>query len=523
MYHYDQLTAATTPAVLAAVARQHPNRMFVIADDGELSYHAMARCVRTLAGHFATLGLCPGERIGVLLPNGARWIASYLAAHAAGLVVVPLNTWHRDDELAEVTRRARLRLIVTQDEIFGLDTVRQADLAGTAQGPEQYRATLRWPRDAETPDGVTVAEDGDPLEALEKAPATELADALVLFTSGSSAEPKAVRLTQRGIVTNAYAVGERQGIRAGDRIWFGSPLFFVYGCANAIVNTLTHAATIYVQERFEAAGALAFIERHRCTVYYGVAPITRALAACEDLAHRDISSLRTGTGNATPDDLRLTIEVLGVREVCNAYGLTEGYGHSAITAHTDPPEVRMTSQGTVLPTQELRIIADGRPAGPDVPGEIQIRGTVTPGYIDDSDAAASAFTEDDWLRTGDIGSLDAGGRLTYIGRSTEMMKVKGINISPVEVERVLVEHPGVDEAYVFGVSTPEGDEEVGCVLVSTLPTSEHGTLLAEAQQFARERAASYKVPTNVRILTADQLPLTATGKVSRRELKEQAR
>ncbi|WP_236787763.1 class I adenylate-forming enzyme family protein [Amycolatopsis sp. GM8] len=476
----------TTPAVLAAVAREHPDRTFVIAEDGELTYGMTARRVHELARHFAALGLRPGERVGLLLPNGARWIISYLAAHAAGLVVVPLNTWYREAELAKVTERAELRLIVTED----------------------YLATL----DPEAP-------DGDPLEALENAPVTGDDDALVLFTSGSSAEPKAVRLTQRGIVTNAYAVGERQGVREGDRIWFGSPLFFVYGCANAIVNTLTHAITLCVQERFEAAAALAFIERHRCTVYYGVAPITRALAACEDLARRDISSLRTGTGNATPEDLRLTIEVLGVREVCNAYGLTEGYGHSTITAHTDPPEVRMTSQGTALPTQEIRIVADGGPAGADVPGEIQIRGTVTPGYLD----SPGAFTGDGWFRTGDVGSLGAAGRLTYAGRANEMMKVKGINISPVEVELVLAGHPGVDDAYVFGVPTPEGDEEVGCVLVSTVPRTEHGVLVAEVQEFVRAHAASYKVPTNVRVLTADQLPLTATGKVSRRALKEGAR
>ena len=219
---------------------------------------------------------------------------------------------------------------------------------------------------------------GDALTALRKSPAAEAADALVVFTSGSSAAPKAVRLTQGGLVRTGYAIGERQGVSAGDDYWFASPLFFVFGCANALPNALTHAATLCVQERFEAASALEFIERHRCTVYYGVGPVTRALAGCEDLPRRDISSLRTGTANATPEDLRLAIEVLGVQQVCNAYGLTESYGHSTITAHTDPTDVRTSSQGTVLPTQQLRIVADGAVAPTDVAGEIQIRGLITP-------------------------------------------------------------------------------------------------------------------------------------------------
>jgi acyl-coenzyme A synthetase/AMP-(fatty) acid ligase len=177
---------------------------------------------------------------------------------------------------------------------------------------------------------------------------------------------------------------------AADRLWFGSPLFFVYGCSNALPNALTHAATLCVQERFDPATALEFIERNRCTVYYGVASITRALASCPDLAKRDISTLRIGTGNATPEDLRLAIDVLGVTGICNAYGLTEGHGHSTITDHTDPPEVRINTQGTVLPTQELRIVADGEPVGPETPGEIQIRGLITPGYLDDDGTTARA-------------------------------------------------------------------------------------------------------------------------------------
>jgi fatty-acyl-CoA synthase len=525
MYRFDRVATATIPAVLAAVAGAHPRRSFVVAEDGELTYGATARHAAQLAAQFDALGLRKGEHVGVLLPNGIRWCATLLGAHAAGLGVVPLNTWYRRDELLAVARRARLRAIITQDEIFGFESGQHAVSVGEHLDVRLYRGTFLWPRGAAGPEGLPATPEPSPpdaLNTLRNAPVAESDDALLLFTSGSSAEPKAVRLIQGGLVRTAHAIGERQGIREDDRFWFASPLFFVFGCSNALPNALTHAATLCLQERFKATSALEFIERHRCTVYYGVAPITRALAACQDLAKHDISSLRTGTANATPEDLRLAIEVLGVEQVCNAYGMTEGYGHSTITSYTDPVSVRIGSQGRVLPTQELRIVANGTVARPDEPGEIQIRGTITPGYLDSPELTTDAFGDDGWFRTGDIGRLDADGLLHYVGRSHEMMKVKGINISPAEVELLLIQHELVDEAFVFGLATPEGDQSVGCVLVSTVPGSAHQALVHDVLEWMRRHAAAYKVPTTVRVMTADQLPLTATGKVSKRLLQEQS-
>jgi HIP---CoA ligase len=517
MFDLTQARNATTPAVLAAVADASPDRIFVVADDGELTYGATAELCARLCVGFTELGLLPGERIGILLPNGMRWCAVLLGAHAAGLCVVPLNTWYRREDLLEVARRARLRVIVTQTEIFGFGSLE----AVTALDASGYLGPMHWPADLPWPVGLPVDGGTGGWAALHDSPAEETSDALLVFTSGSSAAPKAVRLTQGGLVRTAHAIGERQGIQPDDKFWFASPLFFVFGCSNALPNALTHGATLCLQQRFEAASALEFIEQERCTVYYGVAPVTRALVACEDLQSRDISSLRTGTANATPEDLRLAIEVLGVKQVCNAYGMTESYGHSAMTAATDPPEVRMFSQGTVLPTQELRIVVDGAVAEPEVAGEIQIRGLITPGYLDGPDTATHPFDEDGWFATGDIGRIDVHGLLHYVARSDEMMKVRGINISPLEIELLLVQHQLVDQAFVFGLTTPQGDQSVGCVLVSPVPVQERVALAREVQAWIRGRTASYKAPTTIRIVATGDIPLTATGKVSKRALKEQ--
>jgi fatty-acyl-CoA synthase len=497
VYRFADLRSHTTPAVLAAVAAAHPERPFVIAEDATLSYGEAAERVATVADGLRAAGVRPGDRVGIALPNGARWCLALLATHAAGATALPLNTWFKPVEMAGVLRRAAPGVVLTERVI--------AERTGLSTSLAHC-----WERDARFPAGVVIRRVLDPLAVLDAAPVEETSDALLLFTSGSTAEPKAVRLSQAGAVRTAHAIGERQGIRADDRFWFALPLFFVFGCSNALPNALTHAATLCLQERFEPGAALEFLERHRCTVYYGVAPITRALVACPDLAHRDISALRTGTANATAEDLRLAIEVLGVRDVCNAYGLTEGHGHTTITAHTDPPEVRMACQGTVLPTQELRI----------VDGQIEIRGTITPGYLDAPDLNAAAFDANGWFRTGDLGRLDEHGRLHFVGRSHELIKAKGINVSPAEVEALLVGHPEVDEAFVFGVDLADGDQAVGAVLVAEVPAPEREQLIDLVTRWARERLSSYKVPTRTWILRRADLPLTATGKVSKRLLRD---
>jgi fatty-acyl-CoA synthase len=182
----------------------------------------------------------------------------------------------------------------------------------------------------------------------------------------------------------------------------------------------------------------------------------------------------------------------------------------------------MTCQGRVLPTQELRIVdGDGKPLPAGRPGDIQIRGLITPGYLDTPDLDAGAFASGGWFRTSDVGLLDASRRLHYLGRKADIVKVNGINVSPAEVEKLLVAHPGVDDAFAFGLPTADGDQVLACVLVSSTPPHGHGDLVIEVRAWARTQMASYKVPTVLGVRRAEELPLTVTGKVSRRALQAQ--
>jgi fatty-acyl-CoA synthase len=506
----------TFTEVLDDLVARMPDAEAVVAPEGRLTWAGLADRADRLARFLAASGLHPGERVAVLLPNGLRWIVAALAAHRAGLTVVPVNTWYRAAELAHVLDGAGARLVITDEAIFGRDTLAELAAAGM---PECYPSSgerlgaLVWRADEELPAAASAAVATD-------LPGPDAADlALVLFTSGSTAKPKPVPLEHGKLMRNAYEIGRRQHLRPGDRLWIAAPFFFGYGCANAFPVAMTHGVTLCIEERVVGDASLAFIARERCTVYYGLAATTRVLLSASTFGQHDISALRTGTTGFTAEDKRLVIEELRVDEVCSMYGLTEGYGHSTVSDARDPLEVRQGTSGRIVPTQEIRITDE---TGGVLPvgeaGEIELRGCVIEGYLGDPALNEGAFREGGWFRTGDLGVLDAEDRLRIVGRRKEMLKVKGINIAPVEVEELLASHPSVDQAFVVGLPDPDGDEVMVAAVVPR--GAAPADLAAVLTAHVKARAAGYKVPSRIALLTQEQLPLTDTGKISKRLLKD---
>jgi fatty-acyl-CoA synthase len=476
-----------------------------------------------MAAWYTAAGLVPGERVGVLLPNGLRWLVAALGAQLAGLVAVPVNTWYRSSEYAHVVETAALRVLVTTADLFGRPVLRDLADAGhggvfdAAHDDGGYRGALLWPADAPRAPGVV---PGARADAVGVDPEDT---ALVLFTSGSTAVPKTVALRHGGLVRNGRAMGARQHLVPGDRLWTASPFFFGYGCANALPVALTHAVTLCLQERVVGDAALEFIERERCTVYYGLGPTNHILRAAPGFGRHDISSLRTGTTGLSVEDKRVALVDLGISEVCSVYGLTEGYGHSTMTDAHDPLETKLRTVGRVLPTQEIRIVDDdGRPCPVGTAGEIELHGCVIESYLDMPEVDATAFRPDGWFRTGDLGVLDEDGYLTFVGRSKEMMKVKGINVAPAEVEDLLADHEGIEQVHVVGASDGAGGEQIVAFVVPRRADGDHEELARQLGRHVRARAASYKVPDRYVPITPEQIPVTATGKVSRKGLRELA-
>jgi fatty-acyl-CoA synthase len=251
-------------------------------------------------------------------------------------------------------------------------------------------------------------------------------------------------------------------------------------------------------------------------MFYGTPNMGQALHEHPDRAQRDLSSLRGGATIGTPEQIMRVVE-LGAREICNIYGLTETYGNCNVTDAADPLEKRLTTVGRPLAGVDQRIVdpETGRVLPHGEVGEVRVKGYVTIGYYKDPARTAASFDEHGYFRTGDLGSVDADGSLHFRGRMKEMVKTGGINVAPIEVEEILMTHPGVQLAFVTGVPDPVRDEVLAAVVVP-----KPGVTLSESEltAFCRESLAAYKVPKLVRLAAEHELPLTTTGKVQKNRL-----
>jgi fatty-acyl-CoA synthase len=279
---------------------------------------------------------------------------------------------------------------------------------------------------------------------------------------------------------------------------------------------MTHGGSIVLQESFEPGEAIALIERERCTVYYGMANMARSIREHPSYPGRRLGAMRTGLTIGPPEDIAMTIAVLGAAELCNVYGATETYGNCAVTDAHDPLDQRLYSQGLPLPGMTIRAVD---PMTREMPaneiGELVVKGYVTPGYYRAPELNAIAFDQSGGFLTGDLGSIDRDGRVRFRGRLKEMIKTGGINVAPLEVEEVLLQHPDIVQAHVVGIPDAAKGEIVAAAIAPQPSTAADAAAIIA---FCRERLATYKVPVRLAFYTADQLPRTPTGKIHKPSL-----
>ena len=512
-------TARTLFALLAEQAACTPDATAII-DRGEIiSFSVLAARAAQFGAALKSANIGYGDRIGLLCSNRIEWLEIAFGCAAAGAVCVPFSTWSTADDLDYLIRDSEIQLLFALPRFGDVDFAAILQVQGAPRlreivllsptASEPYR-TLQQFMHARTlapaPRDATPAEPGD--------------DALILYTSGSSARPKAVRLVHQSIIENGFAIGERQGLTGRDRVLLSPPLFWSYGCANALPATFTHGAALVLQEKFDPIEAVALIEQHRCTALYTLPGMTNAMLRAPGFTKARTVSLRTGLTIGAPRDIERAATELGASEICNIYGATETYGNCCVTWHHWPLSRRAHCQGPPLPGQELRFVdaETGSILREHLPGLIEVRGHVTPGYTGASASQNGAiFTADGFFRTGDVGFINDDGAFVFVGRSTDMIKRAGINVSPVEVEDVLQRHPAVDLAGVVGVPDAEQGERI-VAFVTTKSGS--GITAADLVAHCRAAASKYKVPDVIVLRT--HLPQTATGKLQRRELKQEA-
>ncbi|MBI2203869.1 MAG: AMP-binding protein [Candidatus Rokubacteria bacterium] len=523
--------------LLDEIAAARPDADAVVFRGRRLSYAQLTTGVNDVARALLALGVRHGDRVAILLGNRPEWLITLFAAAKVGAVTVGISTFSTARELAWTLDHARPSVLVTAETVRGRD-----HLAAIQElVPELDHATpggLRSDRLPELRAVVTVGDgphDGlyrfDELSvpatntraaALREAHAAVAPDDVcyILYTSGSTATPKGVTLAHRGVIENGFAIGERQHLGPGDRVWLAVPLFWSFGSANALPAIVTHGGAIVLQETFEAGEALALIDEERCTVYYGMANMARAMLEHPDRARRSLATMRTGLTIGLPEDIAMTIDAVNARELCNVYGSTETYGNCAVTDAHDPLDLRLATQGLPLPGMEIRVVDpdSGRILPHGEVGELHVRGYITPGYYRDPDATVAAIDADGYFKTGDLGLVGDDGRVRFRGRLKEIIKTGGVNVAPLEVEGVLLSHPAVKQAYVVGVP----DQTRGEAVVAAIELHDGATATADALvAFCRESLASYKVPARIVFRKADEFPRTPTGKIQKPRLRDE--
>lgn len=505
--------------LLCEISGNGPERVALVSRGEEVSYGDLLARASALAVGLRREGIARGDRIAVLLNNRREWLELFFATNALGATMVPFSTWSTRSELDFLIGDAGVRWIVALARLGERDFASDLDALTRSGGPRALERVIY----VDGPAGRDAYPDllASPDPALLPAPgegASAGDTALILYTSGSSARPKAVPLRNFAAIENGFNIGERMGLGPEDTVFVPVPLFWSFGCINALPAILTHGAAMVLQELFEPGGALTLIESHRCSALYTLPAMTNALLAHPSFEPARSASLRTGLTIGTAQDLARCAHELGAASICNIYGSTETYGNCSVTPHDWPFEIRATCQGLPLPGVRIRVRdpETGAPCAADEIGALEVHGYLSAGYTGQSRVHnTEVFCEDGYFRTGDLGCLDRRGRLRFAGRSGEMIKRSGINVSPAEVEEVLQRHPDVGLAGVTGSPDPRVDEAIIAFVVlrpGAAATAE------ELYRHCKTDLSRYKLPDHIEVCT--DLPLTPTGKLMRRELKE---
>ncbi len=499
----DPALPPTTPALLAARAATLGDRVAIEDGDHTLTFRGLQGVVTRAAAALRGRGIGRGDRVGIWAPNLPEWIAAALAVHTVGAAVVPLNTRYKGAEARDILDRSGAKLLFTVDGFLGLD----------------FRAMLAWPALPTVvfrQDWDAFLAEGDGGDGAPTVTADDVSD--ILFTSGTTGRPKGVPTTHAQSLRAFQAWSAVVGLRDTDRYLVVAPFFHAFGYKAGWLAALLAGATVLPQATFDVDAVLERIPRDRVTVLPGPPALYQTLLMRPDLDRHDLSSLRLAVTGAASIPVQLIHDmrdVLGFDTVITGYGLTESTGVATMCRDGDAPETIATTSGRAIPGVEVRTVdADGRPLGPGEAGEVQVRGyNVMAGYLDDPEATAEAI-RDGWLRTGDIGVLDAGGNLRITDRIKDMFIVGGFNAYPAEIEHALLAHPAVGQVAVIGVPDERLGEVGAAFVVATAPVTE-----AELIAWSRERMANFKVPRQVRFL--DALPRNASGKVTKGDLRAQ--
>jgi len=513
------------PAIVERAADIFGSAEGLVDGDLRLSFAGLAEQADRAARALVASGIEPGDRVAIWAPNSATWVIAALGTYRAGAVVVTINTRFKATEAAHVLRTSEARLVLTVTDFLDTDytaALRERDDIPSVReivalsGPDRPGSTS-W-------DDLLARGDAiDPAVTQARADAVgdhDLSD--IIFTSGTTGAPKGAML-EHGASVRAYSAWAGVvGLTEGDRYLIINPFFHTFGLKAGILACLITGSTILPHPVFDVPSVMARVDEERITMLPGPPAIYQTILDHPELGRFDLSTLRlavTGSAAVPVEMIRRMREELTFKTIVTGYGLTETTGIATMCRHDDPIETISTTAGRAIPGVEVQLIdEDGAPVATGAPGEVVVRGyNVMRGYFNDPGATAATIDDEGWLHTGDVAVMDEQGNVRITDRIKDMFIVGGFNAYPAEIEGMMLRHPAVGQVAVVGVPDHRMGE-VGMAFVVPRPGTE--VTPDELIAWCREEMANYKAPRYVELV--DELPLNASGKVLKFQLRERA-
>ncbi|MBW1816068.1 MAG: AMP-binding protein [Deltaproteobacteria bacterium] len=495
--------------------------------------------VNRAAKGLISLGIQPGEKVGLWVPNRPEFIHLFFSLAKIGAVVVPINTFFRSSDAAYVLKQANCSTLITVDRSGPIDYFDMVNemihTIGRSGGKEisdpdfpnltrvivvsddEFEGTYSWP--AVLSQGAEISDDAlrrrseavDPDETV-----------FIMYTSGTTGFPKGV-MHCHNVIRNITDRASRMGITQLDVILMFLPLFHTFGLHEGPLMSMLTGAREVLTERFDPKECLALIEQERVTSISGFDTHLKDLLAHLDESPKDVSSLRTGlaaAGMSSSTPIARKVNEVLCSGMLSAYGMSEIGVGARLSFLTSTKEQRCEASGFPSPGYEIKVIdpANGAEQPTGTPGEIFVRGyMVMQGYYNMPEDTMQAIDNEGWLHTGDMGIMREDGHLRFMGRIKEMLKTGGENVDPMEVEGYLLNHPAIRQVAIVGYPD-ERLSEVGVAFIQPEP----GQLITEADvtRYCKGKIASFKIPRHV--IFVQDYPMTGSGKIQKVKLKEQA-
>ncbi|MBI4506008.1 MAG: AMP-binding protein [Chloroflexi bacterium] len=511
---------------LDRAAARWPAKPAIVDPFRRITYGELRPLVDRVAAGFLARGIGPGDVVTVQLPNWIEFVVAHLALERIGAVTNSAMTIFRQAEMRFILRFAESKAIVIPSTFRRFDhTAMIAELwpelpelqhvfvvgDDVPSGMESFRAFMARPWEREA------AAEHRRLAGMRRNPDEVV---LLIFTSGTTGEPKGVQHTSNTSLHGSYVMAEALRMSPDDVLLMPSPIAHATGLGYGVRLPLMLGATMVLQDMWDPEEAARFIARERCTFTMGATPFLHGLVGLETLAQYDVASLRffCCAGAPIPRDLvRRAGERMPNLMVVPAYGLTECFAHS-ITPFDAPPAKVVSTDGRLVNGMEGRIVDDAnQPLPPDQPGEHVCRGaTLFVGYYRRPEATRAAIDEQGWFHTGDICTSDEDAYLRVVGRKKDLVIRGGINISPAEIEDLLFSHPKVQNVAIVGMPDERLGERICAYIV---PRGGESLALEDVTGYLRAKGlAVQKLPERIEIV--GEFPMTPSGKVQKFKLRE---